>query len=250
MFWFGGNVNVFNVVLGGVLVSIGLTFWWAVSAIVIGTLIGALLIALHATQVPRLWVPQSIQSRGQFGFYGAAFMFPAVLVLNIGFIAAELVIQAQAMTGVTAALSMPEWIAVLAVPSAVIGIYGYRWIHRPHAGHRRRRRRVARHHADPGGAARVAAGRPDHLGPPVRRPVPRRRRACSVIDLLSFGPFVSDYTRYLPADGRGRRLFWAIYAGTSSATAWLLHHRRVPRRAAAIADPVDASARSPASGHW
>ena len=70
VFWFGGNVNVFNVVLGGVLVSIGLTFWWAVAAIVIGTLIGALLIALHATQGPRLGVPQSIQSRGQFGFTG------------------------------------------------------------------------------------------------------------------------------------------------------------------------------------
>ena len=129
-FWFGGNVNVFNVVLGGVTVSIGLTFWWALIAITAGTIIGALLIALHATQGPRLGVPQSIQSRGQFGFYGAAFMFPAVLLLNVGFIAAELVIQAQAMTGVTAALSIPAWILILAVPSVVIGIFGYRWIHR------------------------------------------------------------------------------------------------------------------------
>ena len=55
----GGNVNVFNVVLGGVAVAIGLTFWWALIAITIGTLIGALLIALHATQGPRLGVPQS-----------------------------------------------------------------------------------------------------------------------------------------------------------------------------------------------
>ena len=31
VFWFGGNVNVFNVVLGGVCVSIGLTFWWALA---------------------------------------------------------------------------------------------------------------------------------------------------------------------------------------------------------------------------
>src|SRR5579859_4326584 len=123
-FWWGGNVNVFNVVLGAVTVSIGLTFWWALIAIATGTLIGALLIALHATQGPRLGVPQSIQSRGQFGFYGAAFMFPAVLLLNVGFIAAELVIQAQAMTGVTAALSIPQWILLLTVPSVVIGIFG------------------------------------------------------------------------------------------------------------------------------
>jgi NCS1 family nucleobase:cation symporter-1 len=36
--------------------------------------------------------------------------------------------------------------------------------------------------------------------------------------MLSFGPFVSDYTRYLPADTSGRRLFWAIYAGNVLAT--------------------------------
>ena len=40
-FWFGGNVNVFNVVVGAVTVSIGLTFWRALIAIAVGTLIGA-----------------------------------------------------------------------------------------------------------------------------------------------------------------------------------------------------------------
>ena len=42
--------------------------------------------------------------------------------------------------------------------------------------------------------------------------------ALLVIDLLSFGPFVSDYTRYLPAQTSGRRLFWGIYAGNVLAT--------------------------------
>ena len=56
-FWFGSNVNVFNVVVGAVIVSIGLPFWPALIAIAVGTLIGAVLIALHATQRPRLGVP-------------------------------------------------------------------------------------------------------------------------------------------------------------------------------------------------
>ena len=73
----GRNFNVFNVVLGGSSSRIGLTFWWALIAIGAGTLIGALLIALHASQGPRLGVPQTIQSRGQFGFYGSALMFPS-----------------------------------------------------------------------------------------------------------------------------------------------------------------------------
>jgi NCS1 family nucleobase:cation symporter-1 len=42
--------------------------------------------------------------------------------------------------------------------------------------------------------------------------------ALLVIDMLSFGPFVSDYTRCLPAGTDGRRLFWAIYAGNVTAT--------------------------------
>jgi nucleobase:cation symporter-1, NCS1 family len=198
-------------------VVIGLTFRWALIAIGLGTLIGALLIALHATQGPRLGVPQSIQSRGQFGFYGAAFMFPAVLLLNVGFIAAELVIQAQAMTGVTAALTIPAWILLLAVPSVVIGIFGYRWIH----------------HVMQATAVVVGISLVTMLVQGLRYgALPAREMtwarppaglflagvALLVIDMLSFGPFVSDYTRYLPVRTDGRRLFWAIYAGNVLAT--------------------------------
>ncbi len=216
-FWLGGNVNVFNVVLGGVTVAIGLSFWWALIAIGLGTMAGALLIALHATQGPRLGVPQTIQSRGQFGFYGAAFMFPAVLLLNVGFIAAELVIQAQAMTGVTAALTIPAWILILAVPSVVIGIFGYRWIH----------------HVMQATAVIVGISLVIMLIQGLRYgALPAREMtwarppaglflagvALLVIDMLSFGPFVSDYTRYLSVRTNGRRLFWAIYAGNVLAT--------------------------------
>jgi nucleobase:cation symporter-1, NCS1 family len=216
-FWWGANVNVFNVVLGAVVVSLGLTFWWALIAIAVGTMAGALLIALHATQGPVLGVPQTIQSRAQFGFYGAAFLFPAVLLLNVGFIAAQFVIQAQSMQGVAGSLSIPEWIAILIVPSAVIGIFGYRWIHR-----------VMQATAVVVGVSLVImlvqgimyGALPAHE---MSMSVPAAGLflagvALLVIDMLSYGPFVSDYARYLPADTSGRRLFWAIYAGNVLAT--------------------------------
>jgi nucleobase:cation symporter-1, NCS1 family len=215
-FWAGANFNVFNVVLGGITVSIGLTFWWALIAITVGTLIGALLIALHASQGPKLGVPQTIQSRGQFGFYGAGWLFPAVLALNIGFIAAELVIQAQAMSGVSTALSMPQWIVVLAVPSAVIGIVGYRWIHR-----------VMQATAVIVGVTVVVmlAQGLQHSLPASETTLARPSAglfaagvALLVIDMLSFGPFTADYSRYLPKETNSWHLFWANYAGNIVAT--------------------------------
>ena len=217
VFWFGGNVNVFNVVLGAVVVSIGLTFWQALGAIGLGTLIGALLIALHATQGPKLGVPQSVQSRGQFGFYGAAFLFPAILALNVGFIASEFVIQAQSLEGVTSGVAIPEWIVLLAIPSAAIGVVGYRWIHR-----------VMQATAVVVGLSLVIMLIQGlrYSALPAREMVLARPPAglflagvaLLVIDMLSFGPFVSDYSRYLPAATSGRRLFWAIYSGNVVAT--------------------------------
>ena len=211
-FWAGANINVFNVVLGGVVVAIGLTFWWAVIAIVAGTLAGALFIALHATQGPKLGVPQTIQSRGQFGFYGAAFLFPCVLLLNVGFIAAQLVIEADAGNGVISSISVPEWIVIIAVPATAIGIFGYRWIHR----------------AMQVTVAVVGISMIIMLIQGIRfGSLPAKETSMTaptaglflagaallVIDMLSWAPFVSDYTRYLPADTSGKRLFWTIYLG-------------------------------------
>ena len=218
-FWWGGNVNVFNLVLGGLLITAyGLTFYWALIAIAVGVIFGALLIALHATQGPKLGVPQMIQSRGQFGFYGAAFLFPCVILLNVGFIAAQFVIQAQALFALTTALTMPEWILILTVPSLVIGIFGYRWIHY-----------VMQGTAVVLGVSLVIMliqGLTYHTSLPASQTTmtaPSAGLFCAgvallVIDMLSFGPFVSDYSRYLPEDTNGKQLFWAIYAGNVLAT--------------------------------
>src|SRR5579859_3767011 len=218
-FWWGSNVNVFNLVLGGIAAAFfGLSFWWSLIAVAVGTLIGALLIALHATQGPKLGVPQTIQSRGQFGFYGSAFLFPCVIVLTVGFIAAQLVIQAQALEELVSALTIPEWILILTVPSVIIGIFGYRWIHRVVQGTAiligvslivMLIQALAYHVSLPASETSMATPAAGAFFAVV---------ALMVIDMLSFGPFVSDYTRYLPEDTSGKKLFWSIYSGASLAT--------------------------------
>ena len=164
-------------------------------------------------------MPQTIQSRGQFGFYGAAFLFPAVLVLNLGFIAAQLVIQAQSLQDAAGGGSVPAWVLLLAVPAVVIGFFGYRLIHRAMQATTlivgvalavMFAQGLSYRSSLPGRETTWAAPSPGLFLAGV---------ALLVIDLLSFAPFVSDYTRYLPEDTSGPRLFTAIYAGNVLAAA-------------------------------
>ena len=215
--WAGFNGNAFNVVLGAVLVPLGLTFWWAVIAVVSGTAAGVLLIALHATQGPRLGVPQMIQSRAQLGFDGVSFLLVAVLVLNLGLVAAQLVIAGQAMNVFVPAIPIPAWILILTPPALVIGVYGYRWVHR-----------AAQVTAVVVGvtlAVMLAQGLAYQQLPAAETSLAAPRWglflaavALLVIDMPSFGPFVSDYSRYLPASVRPVRLAGGIWTGNLIAT--------------------------------
>src|SRR6516225_6611086 len=73
--WFGANLNVLTVVTGALATTIfHQSFLSAVVAILLGNLIGTIFMALHAAQGPRLGAPQMVQSRGQFGAKGAAFV--------------------------------------------------------------------------------------------------------------------------------------------------------------------------------
>jgi NCS1 family nucleobase:cation symporter-1 len=216
-FWFAATMNIFNIVLGGVAVYLGLNFFWACVAIVLGTIVGLLFVGFHAIQGPRLGVPQMIQSRGQFGFYGAVLVFAASIVLDFGFLAAQLVIQADAMNLLVSSISIPVWIVILTLPVIALTIYGYEWIHRwqrwltailgvtfvivfiqalaygglPHA--------AAGFHAPKFAIFLGAVG-------------------LFVIDMISWAPYVSDYSRYLPEDVSPRKTFWAVFAGNAIPT--------------------------------
>jgi NCS1 family nucleobase:cation symporter-1 len=210
--WFGLNANIFPVVLGGVVVFIGLDFLWACIAIVLGVAIGLVLVGFHAIQGPKLGVPQMIQSRGQFGFYGAVLVFAASIVLDFGFLAAQLVIQADAMNLLVSSISIPGWIAILAAPVVVLTIYGYDWIHRW------QRwmtvilgitfvivfiQAILR-----GGLTGAAAG--------THAPsfaVFMGATGLFVIAMVSWAPYVSDYSRYLPENVSKTKTFWAVVLG-------------------------------------
>lgn len=215
--WFAANANVVNLVLGGLGIAFGLNLFWAIVAVVVGTVLGMLLTALHAWQGPRLGVPQMIQSRGQFGFYGASFILLASILLDVGYLAAQQVLQGKAMNLLAPALNIPAWIVIVTLPAVALAIFGYRWIHSI--------QKIltvvfigviiaaAAESAAFGTVAHTYLGFHLSSGPIFIAVV-----GLWFMNMLSWAPYVSDYSRYLPQDVSFARTFWAIFSGNALAS--------------------------------
>ncbi|WP_274381660.1 purine-cytosine permease family protein [Segeticoccus rhizosphaerae] len=126
--WFAANMQVTAIVTGALLVVIGLSLPWAILAAFIGVAAGTIFMALHSVQGPKLGIPQMIQSRAQFGYYGAAVPIVIVLLMYIGFFASSSVLGGQALTGLTHIPVKPT-IIIIASICTVVAIFGYRLIH-------------------------------------------------------------------------------------------------------------------------
>lgn len=87
--WFGSNIMVLTVVTGALATTVfGLDLVSALIGLALGNLAGAVFMALHAAQGPTLGVPQMVQTRGQFGSFGALLVVGVVVLMYIGFFAA------------------------------------------------------------------------------------------------------------------------------------------------------------------
>jgi nucleobase:cation symporter-1, NCS1 family len=214
--WFATNANVFNFVLGGfAIVLFGLNVLWALIAMFLGAFLGLAFTALHAVQGPRLGVPQMIQSRGQFGFYGAIFVFIASIVLDIGYLAAQQVVQAESLNDLAGSVSIPVWIIIVTIPAVLLAIFGYAWIHRIQPA------LTVLFGASLVAALILTAVSGDHLaagmGGTHLASFPAFIAAVGLffMNMLSWAVYVSDYSRYLPRDVSAPRVYWAVFGGNA-----------------------------------
>src|ERR1035438_5831585 len=128
--WFGSNLMLLTIVTGGLAVTIfGLSFAWAVVGLVVGNLVGAVFMALHAAQGPTLGVPQMIQTRGQFGSVGSLLVVGIVIIMYVGFLASNLVMGGEALASLIPGASAAPGIVLGAVLGVVAAIYGHDLIH-------------------------------------------------------------------------------------------------------------------------
>jgi nucleobase:cation symporter-1, NCS1 family len=210
--WFGANTCALALVFGGLAISFGLSLGWAIVAILVGTAIGAAVAGFHALQGPQLGVPQLIQCRGQFGFYGATIFFLATYLLQFGYMAAQVVVQGYLLNTAFPALSIPAWMAICVVPTIVLATYGYNLVH---AWQRYITIVVALMVLIIAIQSIVYSGG-HHSGPAFASP--SAATFMTVISLFfiaaaSWSPNVSDYSRYLPENVRFGPTFSAIFFG-------------------------------------
>ena len=211
--WFGSNLMLLTIVTGGLAVTVfALPFGWAVLALVVGNLVGAIFMALHAAQGPTLGVPQMIQTRGQFGSLGSLLVVGIVIIMYIGFLASNLVLGGEAIADVTPGLSDVPGIVFVGVLSVIAAIFGHDLIHA-----------YARMMTYVSGIVLLVTfgwivwghGLPaDFLTRNTLTPAGFLGTvSAAALWQIAYAPYVSDYSRYMPRDTGTRTAFWATYWG-------------------------------------
>ncbi|HEU5222211.1 MAG TPA: cytosine permease [Candidatus Lumbricidophila sp.] len=224
--FFGTNIMILSIVTGGLATAVfGQSLFFGAMAIIVGNLIGAIFMALHAAQGPRLGVPQMVQTRGQFGSYGSVLIILVVIVMYLGWFTSILAYAADSLATIIPGLPVPVGVVLLAVLSATAAIFGYRLIH-AYAKVISIVSLIALIvtvfllifvHPVPAGFwsgaldldGNLAAGDFNLAGFMFTLSA----AACWQI---AYAPYVSDYSRYMPAATGSKPAFWASYWGTNA----------------------------------
>ncbi len=211
--WFSSNIMPLTFVTGALApVAFKLPFGASVLAILLGNLLGALFMALHSAQGPRLGVPQMIQSRGQYGMVGAVLVIAIAVFMYVGFFASNLILGGQSINQLVHGVSTDWGIVICGVGSLLITVVGYDLIHA-----------VNRWATILFGGVMLLA-----LGVIVARGLPATflsegsftwsgfigaAATTGILWQIAYAPYVSDYSRYMPAGESVRATFWFSYAG-------------------------------------
>lgn len=216
--WFGANLQITTIAAGAIAVNLGLSFSWAVVASVAGNLFGAVFMALHSAQGPALGIPQMIQSRAQFGVYGAMLPLTLVALMYLGYFATTGIQGGQALSSLVG-LDFVSSVSLIALATAGVAMFGYRVIHQT-------QRWLSVFGVATFGCVTVAiVVRGDLSGAWVFQgfswPSFLTAAAVAATWQLTYAPYVADYSRYLPEDTSSRAAFWYTYLGSALSSTWM-----------------------------
>ena len=217
--WFLGNFQYFSIPIGFVGPALGLSMWWSIIAGVLGILTGTVFMAFHAAQGPTLGLPQMIQSRAQFGYRGVIVPLFATAFTYLAFNVADQVLLGEGLNGAFG------WDAnlvaiVCTVGAALLAIYGHDWVHKVF--------RILLYISFPLMTVvtlgiifgKAGGGKPDEGGFVFAAFMAQFSAAAAYN--ITYAPYVSDYSRYLPRETTNRSIIASVFFGASGSAIWLI----------------------------
>ncbi len=218
--WFASNMQLTPLVTGGLAVVLGLNLAWSLIVIVLGNLIGAIFMAYHSAQGPKLGIPQMIQSRAQFGVIGAILPLIIVILMYVGFFASSGVLGAQALTGLAPGVNMDWSIIILSILTLIVTVVGYDLIHAVERWLSVLFTIVFIFVTIKALSLPMPAGSWT-LGH-AKWPMIFLTLTIVVTWQIAYAPYVADYSRYMPKDTSVQKTFIYSYLGTVIGTAWMM----------------------------
>ncbi|MDQ6524999.1 cytosine permease [Nocardioides sp. LHD-245] len=219
--WFGGTAMGVTLLTGSLAALTDLSLLWSVVAIIVGTLIGVVFVAYHSAQGPVLGLPQMIQSRAQFGFFGANLPLVVVIAMYLGFFGGGAILAGQAV-GELFGMSAKAGIFISGLISIVLVVFGYDVLHRV--------AKVLTPVFIVAFAVLTVALVANWPGAGDRVVAENGFSATGFFFVLgivaayfiTYGPYVADYSRYLPESTSHAETFWYTYAGMALAGIWFM----------------------------
>lgn len=218
--WFAANMQITAIETGALAVVPGFSLVWAIVSVIIGTLIGTVFMAYHSAQGPHLGLPQMIQSRAQFGYVGAILPLLLAVAMYFGFFATGAVLGAQALHALITGISISAGIIVLSILNMLIALFGYNLIHR-----------FQEFVSYAFAVVFLVFVGVMLFGHPFPHPAALGTKflfgpflfgiGTTAIFQITYAPYVSDYSRYLPEDTSISSTFWYTYLGSAVSGLWM-----------------------------
>lgn len=218
-FWFLGNFQFFTIAIGFLGPSMGLSLGYSILAGTLGIAFGTFFMAFHATQGAKLGLPQMIQSRAQFGYRGVSVVLFASLFTFLAFNVVDTILVDGGLKGIFGWNSTMVGIAIT-VLAAVLAIYGHDWLHKVF--------RVLFVVSLPFYIILTLGIMTGHAGgtTPTRGGFTlaafMSMFTASAAYNITYAPYVSDYSRYLPRNTKSTPIVAAVFLGASCSAIWLI----------------------------
>lgn len=218
--WLMGAAHLVSFTVGFIGPSVGLSLAWSLLAIIGGASFGIFFSAFHSTQGPQLGLPQMIQSRAQFGYRGASVIFAVVFLGYLGTAVLLALLSRDALNATVSIEPHPAMIIAVLI-GLIVATVGYRFIHKI-------ARWMSLLFVAVFGVFSVAMFFTVDLPAGAWR-LDGFAWSAFLIQfgataglMIAWAPYVSDYSRYLPADVSPRSVFAWTGVGMLVGGIWIV----------------------------